>query len=131
MLKASASETVETRLKNQGDVRSSALYNSEQYQRSDVTSSDKVKSSRNGMRERSGYIDIVYAEDKTNGSVKRFGNLGTDPRGNRRVYGIEDVMKVFKISFSLIYDLLSIIALSNVSIYINISESFHIICKRF
>lgn len=102
MLKASASETVETRLKNQGDVRSPALYNREQYQRSDVISSDKVKSSRNGMRERSGYIDIVYAEDKTNGSVKRFGNRGTDPRGgNRRVYGIEDVMKVFKIFFLL------------------------------
>ncbi|XP_011879810.1 PREDICTED: uncharacterized protein LOC105568612 [Vollenhovia emeryi] len=89
----SASETTETRLKNQGDVRPSALYNREQSRRSDVASSGNVKSPRNGMRERFGYIDIVYADDKTNGSVKRFGNLGIDARENRRVYGIEDVMK--------------------------------------
>lgn len=58
------------------------------------------------MRERSGYIDIVYTDNKANGSVKHFGNLGTDSKENRRVYGIEDVMKVLKISFLLIYDLL-------------------------
>lgn len=56
------------------------------------------------MRERSGYIDIVYADDKPNGSVKHFGNLDADARENRRVYGIKNVMKVLKISFSLIYD---------------------------
>ncbi|XP_071555945.1 uncharacterized protein [Temnothorax nylanderi] len=92
----SASETVETRLKNRDDVRPPALYNREQSRhsdRSDVASSGNVKSSRNGMRERLGYIDIVYADEKTNGSVKRFGNLGTDDGENRRVYGIEDVMK--------------------------------------
>lgn len=58
------------------------------------------------MRERSGYIDIVYADDKTNGSIKRFGNLDTNTRDNHRVYGIENIMKVFKIPFSLIYDFL-------------------------
>lgn len=95
----SASEKVETRLKNQDDIRPPALYNREQSRRPDVASSGNVKSSRNGMKERSGYIDIVYADDKANGSVKRFGNLGIDAIGNRRVYGIEDVMKVRKISF--------------------------------
>jgi len=58
------------------------------------------------MRERSGYIDIVYADNKINGSIKRFGNLGIDLRENRRVYGIEDIMKVFKTFFFLIYNLL-------------------------
>jgi len=49
--------------------------------------------------------NIVYADDKTNGSVKHFGNLHTDFRENQRVYGIEDVTKIFKILFILIYDL--------------------------
>lgn len=47
------------------------------------------------MIERTGYIDIVYADDKANGSMKRFGNLGINPIESRQVYGIEDVMKVF------------------------------------
>lgn len=83
-------------MKNRDAVRPPALYNREQSRRSDAVSSSNVKSSRNGMAERSDYIDIVYADDKTNGSIKRFGNLG-DARENRRVYG----MKVFKIFFSL------------------------------
>ncbi|XP_029680019.1 uncharacterized protein LOC115245713, partial [Formica exsecta] len=89
----SASETVETRLKNQGDARPPALYNREQSLRSNVTPSSNVKLSRNVMRERTGYIDIIYADDKANGSMKRFGNLGNNPVENRQVYGIEDVMK--------------------------------------
>ncbi|XP_028046320.1 uncharacterized protein LOC105837730 [Monomorium pharaonis] len=92
-VKVSASETVETGLKNHGDVRPPALYNIEQSQRSDVASSGNVKSSRNRMRERSGYIDIIYADDKTNDSVKHFGNLGTTSGENRQVYGIDDIMK--------------------------------------
>lgn len=47
------------------------------------------------MIERTGYIDIIYADDKRNGSMKRFGNLGINPVESRQVYGIEDVMKVF------------------------------------
>lgn len=90
-VEVSASETVETRLKNQGVARSPALYNREQSPRSNVAGN--VKLSRNGMIERTGYIDIVYADDKANGSVKRFGNLGINPVENRQVYGIEDVMK--------------------------------------
>lgn len=112
----SASEAIETRLKNPDDVRPPALYNREQSRRSDVVSSGNVKSSRNGMRERSGYIDIVYADDKTNGSIKRFGNLNTDTRDNRRVYGIENVMKVLKVYFSLIY-FLQIISLIVYKLY--------------
>lgn len=47
------------------------------------------------MSERSGYIDIVYADDKVNGNVKHFGNVGIDSKAsNRRVYGIEDIMSV-------------------------------------
>ncbi|XP_018365509.1 PREDICTED: uncharacterized protein LOC108762816 [Trachymyrmex cornetzi] len=88
----SASEIVETRLKDQ-DTRPPVSFNREQSQWLDVASSNKIKSSRNATREQSSYIDIVYADDKTNGSVKRFGNLHTDSRENRRVYGIEDVMK--------------------------------------
>ncbi|XP_029169661.1 uncharacterized protein LOC114939520 [Nylanderia fulva] len=92
-VEVSASETVETRLKNQGDARPPALYNREQSLRSNVTRAGNVKLSRNGIRERTGYIDIVYADDKANGSIKRFGNLGIDPAENRQIYGIEDVMK--------------------------------------
>ncbi|XP_070162425.1 uncharacterized protein [Polyergus mexicanus] len=92
-VEVSASETFETRLKNQGDARPPALYNREQSLRSNVTPSGNVKLSRNVMRERTGYIDIVYADDKANGSMKRFGNLGNNPVENRQVYGIEDVMK--------------------------------------
>ncbi|XP_029677521.1 uncharacterized protein LOC115244204 [Formica exsecta] len=92
-VEVSASETVETRLKNQGDARPPALYNREQSLRSNVTPSSNVKLSRNVMRERTGYIDIIYADDKANGSMKRFGNLGNNPVENRQVYGIEDVMK--------------------------------------
>lgn len=91
----SASETVEARLKNQDDIRLPASYNREQSQ--DVAFSGNIKALKNGMRERSGYIDIIYAGNKINGSVKRFGNLGTDTKENRRIYDIEDVMKVFKI----------------------------------
>ncbi|XP_011631251.1 uncharacterized protein LOC105423262 [Pogonomyrmex barbatus] len=93
-VEVSASEIVNARLKSQGDdARPPALYNREQSLRSNVASSGNVKSSRNGMRERLDYIDIVYANDQVNGSIKRFGNMGTDPKENRRVYGIEDVMK--------------------------------------
>ncbi|KAL0101136.1 hypothetical protein PUN28_018767 [Cardiocondyla obscurior] len=88
----SASEIVETRLKNQGDARPPVLYNREQSQRTDIPSSGNVELSRSVLKERSGYIDIVYA-DKINGSVKHFGNLGTDGKGTRRIYGIEDVIK--------------------------------------
>jgi len=49
--------------------------------------------------ERTGYIDIVYADDKANGSMKHFGNLGINPVESRQVYGIEDVMKVFLLFF--------------------------------
>ncbi|KYM82026.1 hypothetical protein ALC53_07510, partial [Atta colombica] len=87
----SASEIVETRLKNQ-DARPPVSFNRQS--RLDVASSiSKIKLSRNIIREQSSYIDIVYADDKTNGSVKHFGNLHTDFRENQRVYGIEDVMK--------------------------------------
>lgn len=82
-------------MKNQGDARPPALYNREQSPRSNVTRASNVKLSGNGIRERTGYIDIVYADDKANGSIKRFGNLGIDPAKNRQIYGIEDVMKVF------------------------------------
>ncbi|XP_072764804.1 uncharacterized protein [Anoplolepis gracilipes] len=93
-VEVSASETVETRLKNQpDDARPPALYNREQSLRSNVTPLGNVKLSRNGMRERPGYIDIIYTDDKANGSMKRFGNFDIDPAENRQVYGIEDVMK--------------------------------------
>ncbi|XP_050456520.1 uncharacterized protein LOC126854145 [Cataglyphis hispanica] len=92
-VEVSASETVETRLKNQGDARAPTLFNREQSFRSNVTPSSNIKLSRNVMRERTGYIDIVYADDKANGSMRRFGNFGNNPVENRQVYGIEDVMK--------------------------------------
>ncbi|XP_011050529.1 PREDICTED: uncharacterized protein LOC105143750 [Acromyrmex echinatior] len=87
-----ASEIVEISLKDQ-DTRPPVSFNREQSQRLDIASSSKIKSSRNVTKEQSNYIDIIYADDKTNGSVKRFGNLHTDSQGNRRVYGIENVMK--------------------------------------
>ncbi|KYM94237.1 hypothetical protein ALC62_15145 [Cyphomyrmex costatus] len=87
----SASEIAETRLKNQ-NIRPPVLYNREKSQRSNVESSSKDKS-RDVTSERSDYIDIVYVDDKTNNSVKRFGNLRTDSRENLKVHGIEDVMK--------------------------------------
>lgn len=60
------------------------------------------------MRERTGYIDIIYADDKANGSMKRFGNLGNNPVENRQVYGIEDVMKVFLFYFIYFFVLFSL-----------------------
>lgn len=87
----SASETVETRLKNQDDVRAPGLYNREQ---SDIVASDNFKST-DRMKEQSGFIDIVYVDDKANGSVKHFGNSGIDLKDNQRVFNIEDIMKVF------------------------------------
>ncbi|KAL6428595.1 hypothetical protein ACFW04_007904 [Cataglyphis niger] len=92
-VEVSASETVETRLKNQGDARPPTLFNREQFFRSNVTPSSNIKLSRNVMRERTGYIDIVYADDKANGSMRRFGTFANNPVENRQVYGIEDVMK--------------------------------------
>ncbi|XP_012219402.1 uncharacterized protein [Linepithema humile] len=92
-VEVSASETVETRLKNRGDARAPALYNREQFPQSDIVASGNSRLSTDRMKERSGYIDIVYADDKANGSVKHFGNLGVDSKENRRVYGTEDVIK--------------------------------------
>ncbi|EZA49854.1 hypothetical protein DMN91_006494 [Ooceraea biroi] len=95
-IEVSASEVVGTRLKNNGDARVPELYNRKQFPRSDFASiapSSNIKVSKNRMRERSGYIDIVYADDKVNGSVKHFGNLGIESKENRRVYSIEDIMR--------------------------------------
>ncbi|EFN74949.1 hypothetical protein EAG_04008 [Camponotus floridanus] len=90
-VEVSASKTVETRLKSQGDARPPTLYNREQSLRSNLLSN--VKLSRHGVIERTDYIDIVYADDKANGSIKHFGNLGINPVESRQVYDIEDIMK--------------------------------------
>lgn len=82
-------------MKNRGDARAPALYNREQFPQSDIIASGNSKLSTDKVKERSDYIDIVYMDAKTNESVKHFGNLGVDTRENRRVYGIEDVIKVF------------------------------------
>lgn len=85
----SASEAVETKSKDRGDARASASYNRGQSARS-----DDRRTSEEQARRQSGYIDIVYAGDRANGSMRRFGNFGVGPGQDRRVYGIEDVMKV-------------------------------------
>ncbi|XP_019696681.1 uncharacterized protein LOC105182682 [Harpegnathos saltator] len=58
-----------------------------------AASGDPRETPEEEARRRPGYIDIVYAGDRANGSVRRFGNFGVEPREDRRVYGIGDVMK--------------------------------------
>ncbi|XP_032681272.1 uncharacterized protein LOC116848844 isoform X2 [Odontomachus brunneus] len=84
----SASEAVKTKSKDRGDARASASYNREQSARS-----DNRRASEEETKRQSGYIDIVYAGDRANGSMRRFGNFGVNPGQDQRVYGIEDIMK--------------------------------------
>ncbi|XP_020289022.1 uncharacterized protein LOC109857274 [Pseudomyrmex gracilis] len=96
-VEVSASETVETRLKNRADARSPALYNREEPKSSDLAASGNVKlpKTTHGITERPGFIDIIYTGDKAENS-KRFGNFGADSGENRRVFGIDDVMKYIR-----------------------------------
>lgn len=90
----SASEAVATGPTDRTHAGASpALYNREQPRnRSNVAADPRASEKEAGRR--SGYIDIVYAGDRANGSIRRFGNFGLGSEEDRRMYGIEDIMKV-------------------------------------
>lgn len=88
------------------------------------------------MTERTGYIDIVYADDKANGSMKRFGNLGINPVESRQVYGIDDVMKVFFLFFmfvvlSLSFQVISVCMIRKIICIQSIQENTRFIIHNF
>lgn len=50
------------------------------------------------VEQQPGYIDIVYASDKKQGTqTRRFENSKASPDSDPRVYGLEEIVKVLKI----------------------------------
>ncbi|KAG7200227.1 hypothetical protein KM043_017704 [Ampulex compressa] len=86
-----ASEHVETRVDNQGSRVAPEAPGKQQGQRQDSFEDVKAQSGR--LEDQPGYIDIVYAEDKSGGSLKRFGNSRIEGKQNARVYAVQDVLK--------------------------------------